>query len=338
MNAKFATPEQLVSLWTEIAQEHEMFGPIILEGQTRLTKVSPAEIVLTGHRAVEPLKAVFFPAREDLGGYFGPEREISVPRRAIIGVSHCDLSALQVLDHVFLGGDFRDPHYEAARENTVLISQDCAFPQDVCFCTFVGGHPYPNTGYDLNLSPLEEGHAIEAGSGTGEELLARMTGFPDATPEQLEQRQAARDSIEQRVRVMAEERGLDDASGLEKAVDESEGAPIWEQRAEHCVECGACSFICPGCHCFVLADNEEAGQFKRLKNWDTCQFPAFARVAAGANPRGRRAERMRNCFVKKYSFVQKEMSRPACVGCGRCIVACAGKLDVREVLKELSHA
>ena len=32
---------------------------------------------------------------------------------------------------------------------------------------------------------------------------------------------------------------------------------IWEDEAKTCTECGACTTICPTCHCFTLADEKE---------------------------------------------------------------------------------
>ncbi|KPJ71536.1 MAG: hypothetical protein AMS14_09065 [Planctomycetes bacterium DG_20] len=104
------------------------------------------------------------------------------------------------------------------------------------------------------------------------------------------------------------------------------------------MECGSCNFICPTCHCFLLSDLERAGRFRRFKNWDACQYEAFARVAGGANPRPKRWERLRNRFDKKFDFFVTHVGEPACTGCGRCVEACPGRIDLREILKELVHA
>jgi len=32
------------------------------------------------------------------------------------------------------------------------------------------------------------------------------------------------------------------------------------------------------------------------------------------------------------------VGEPACTGCGRCVEACPGRIDLREILKELVHA
>ena len=73
--------------------------------------------------AMEPLKPLFFRPREDLGSYFGGEKEPDAPLRAVVGVAACDLAALAILDWVFLGGDIGDPYYEALRRATVRAAR-----------------------------------------------------------------------------------------------------------------------------------------------------------------------------------------------------------------------
>jgi NAD-dependent dihydropyrimidine dehydrogenase PreA subunit len=43
--------------------------------------------------------------------------------------------------------------------------------------------------------------------------------------------------------------------------------------------------------------------------------------------------RLRNRFEKKFDYFPKVNDLYACTGCGRCILACPGKIDIRKVLK-----
>ena len=72
----------------------------------------------------------------------------------------------------------------------------------------------------------------------------------------------------------------------------------------------------------------------RTRQWDSCLYMNFARVGGGANPRKHRAERLHNRFDKKFNFFPEVLGRYACDGCGRCIKACTGKIDIRAVLKK----
>ena len=82
---------------------------------------------------------------------------------------------------------------------------------------------------------------------------------------------------------------------------------------------------------------EDRQGVKRFRNWDSCQYKNFARVAGGANQRPKRAQRLHTRFEKKFKFFPDRLGQFACTGCGRCVEACLGKIDMREVLKELAR-
>jgi ferredoxin len=75
------------------------------------------------------------------------------------------------------------------------------------------------------------------------------------------------------------------------------------------------------------------GQLDRFRLWDSCLLKDFAQVAGGANPRPHLWMRLRNRFEKKFDFFPQLAGIYACTGCGRCILACPAKIDIREVLK-----
>ncbi|HEC83419.1 MAG TPA: hypothetical protein ENI46_02895, partial [Firmicutes bacterium] len=49
-------------------------------------------------------------------------------------------------------------------------------------------------------------------------------------------------------------------------------------------------------------------------------------------------ERFRHRYYHKLDYFPKTYGFEACTGCGRCIVACPGKIDMRKVLKEVCKA
>ena len=291
---------------------------------------------LGAFRPTEPLKSLFFPAREFLGPLSddGPARDQD-GERIVFGVKNCDLSALTIFDHVFLNGGCPDPYYAEAREKTVLVSSDCTGFLDVCFCPAVGEQPFAQTGFDINIAPTPSGYLIESGSERGTAILQDAELYlQPAGPELLA---AVKEQRAAKYRELADHgaaHGLNPGLDLRAAVEGAFESDMWRQIAADCVECGACNFICCTCHCFLLADGVDAdGKAARTKQWDACLLKNFAAAAGGHNPRALRAERLRNRFDKKFSYFPEVLGRYACDGCGRCSEACIAKIDIRDVLR-----
>jgi len=339
MQAKFVPAGALGKFLETALSGRTVYGTRTIDEHVRLSQTAAAGAEINGTRAVEPLKSLFFKLRQDVGKHFEEEAAPGPEPRAVVGAMACDLASLKVLDRVFLEGDFVDPFYKALRENTLVVSCDCTEPKEVCFCTFVGGKPYAEGGYDLNLSPVEGGYVVEAGSASGEAVLKKSgAGLADATKAQQDEAASRRKRVEESVDKQAKEFGLTSAEGLEEKVRRSRRGDIWKNLAEKCVECAACNFVCPTCHCFLLVDLQDKHGFQRFRNWDACLYPAFAREASGANPRARRAERLYGRVEKKFDFIKVNFDCWGCVGCGRCVEACAGDIDLRETLRELANA
>jgi len=308
------------------------------KGSSRLSKSTKWQTgfhTLGSFRPTEPLKSLFFPAREFVGHWNDSGPREPLPERIVLGVKNCDLSSLAIFDHVFLHGVARDPYYSEARDKTLLVTTDCSGQHETCFCPVVGEQPWAEQGFDINIARTIEGPVIEDGSARGaralqavEEMLEPAgTGLLD----ELEQQRSDRydELVEQ-----CQDHGLEPGLDLQAAVEGSFESGLWADFSEHCVECGACNFICCTCHCFLLADGVDAqGKPARAKLWDACLFNNFARTAGGGTPRPFRAERLRNRFDKKFSFFPQVMGRYACDGCGRCTQACIARIDIRDVLR-----
>ena len=307
---------------------------------------------LGSFRPVEPLKSLVFRPREFLGHIATPfdaaqgrhSEPSSLQERIVIGVKNCDLAALKIHDHVFLKTEPVDPFYAEAREKTIIVSCDCTDAREVCFCPAVGEQPYAREGFDINISPVSSGFVVESGSERGEKLLKDVEQHLEPADEAIvKDRDKKRAEMTQRVCDLAAKKGLQCGTDFQKAIQKTSESELWEDFAEDCVECGACNFICCTCHCFLLSDGDSHAASRgtskdkvpaRVKQWDSCLYMNFARVAGGANPRKHRAERLYNRFDKKFNFFREILGKYACNGCGRCIEACAGKIDIREVLSK----
>lgn len=300
-----------------------------------------SEIVIGGVRAVDPLKSFFFPARELVSLGYSHETGANGRRpMCIVGAKSCDLKALGMIDQVFLpSSGHSDPFYSATRDQTLLISADCTEVLKTCFCSALGLEPHCEDGADINLAELEAGILLTALSARGKALLDnRWAGLSSASPGHLKEREVRRNVTLKAVQESVESQAIPGETDLKGAVDGHFDNPLWEEEAEHCVECGACNTICPTCHCFLLFDQIQDQRLARYKTWDSCLLHDFARVAGGHNPRPRLWSRLRNRFVKKFSFFPKVAGMNACTGCGRCIEACPAQIDIRRILKRIvSH-
>ena len=300
----------------------------------------PGRHTLAPYRPIEPLKALLFPPREQVGVWNDDGEPLPADgereQRIVFGVKNCDLRSLRVHDHVFLEGGYVDPGYARARESTLLVACDCAGFLDVCFCPVVGEQPYAQVGFDINVSPTERGPCIEASTPRGAALIERAQALlAPADDALLEARERSRarvtGALVEHTRATC---GLEPDLDLGRAVRESFDSDLWQAFADDCVECGACNFICCTCHCFALVDGAAAdGQLARWRQWDACLFAGFARTAGGGSPRPSRAARLRNRFDKKFIYFPQVLGHYACDGCGRCTEACIGKIDIRAVLK-----
>ena len=256
----------------------------------------------------------------------------------IVGAKGCDLAGFEVLDRVFLSEDCRDPFYQKKRDEGLLISADCTMAIETCFCLALGGRPWSEAGFDINLSEINGGFLVEPGSEKGAAVLQRSASILLQPGEDaFREREALRTRVSREVERNLSEHGIPDRGRLAGAVNRKYESPLWKEEASRCVECGACNVICPTCHCFLLCDQAAGSEAWRLRLWDSCLLKDFARVAGGANPRARLWMRLRNRFEKKFDYFPTTGNIYACTGCGRCISACPAKIDIRAVLKRLGE-
>lgn len=282
-----------------------------------------------------PVKTFFFAPKEIVAAYSGKEQKTTP--FALIDVKACDLASLRVLDSVFIAGDFVDPIYEKARRAALLISTDCVSANPSCFCTEVGGSPYPEIEYDINVTPLKEGLLVESSSEKGKKELRKAKElFSRATEACLKEQKEFRERVTAEVKSQNQKYGLGEKA--ENTVKSKFDSPLWKELARPCVNCTACTNICPTCFCFLLSEAKENSDFVKIRTWDSCIYQGFQRVAGGANPRKEKFERLRNRLFHKFVYIKELEGIYGCTGCGRCIEACMGGLDTRESLEKLKNA
>ncbi|MBM3702552.1 MAG: hypothetical protein FJW63_06155 [Actinobacteria bacterium] len=356
-------------LLVELFSEYDLYSPKGVEGgwtYQLLTKDNIAQISYESHKycSIDPLKIFFSPVKETVTD--NKEEEVSSKsskKRVIVGLKSCDLAALSILDRVFLSEDFIDPFYKEKRENTILMSSDCLDAKESCFCTEVGGNPFPEKdsgvtydsdykssiiskgslfqkqSFDLNLTLLDNEFLVEVGSEKGKRLIeANRTLFSEAKKEAVQKREEKREGMKAKVRERNKVFSSKVVKSFQDIIKAKDDSILWKELSEDCVECGACTNICPTCHCFLLIDSAQKEKFFKDKTWDSCQFNGFARMAGGADPSDELWKRFRNRYLCKYSYKPENFGFLACTGCGRCIDACQGKIDKREVLNKVTSS
>jgi len=286
-------------------------------------------------RMTTPPKEFLFPLRELAAGLPQPIEPEQVKPFAVFGLKACDLRSMEILDRVFREDQFEDPWYGARRDKMFTIASDCPLPGESCFCNLLGGTPYAENGFDLNVSRVTDGYIIQSGSPRGRNLLFSHAGlFGDVPDALLEERAALREDALQRL-VQAHD-GMPVGIPLRDIVERSYDSEVFDEEARTCVECQACTRVCPTCHCFYLYDTKQQDYFAKMKMWDSCMRVGYAGVAGGANPRKMLGDRLRHRFAHKFVWFYDRYGIEMCVGCGRCIDAETGDVDVRRVLTRLS--
>jgi len=312
---------------------------------TRLEQNSLSAKALRLPRAADSTRSLFLGARSLVARY-GPQateagQGVCGGRRLIAGLRACDLQALSYLDAVLLGSEPEDPFYKAARSATLLISVDCVQPDERCFCVLVGGSPYPKSGFDVNLSPVGGGYVVEVGSEAGRQFVEGCSSLLEKVrQEHVDQQAEMRADAEKALQLL--NGGFVPSAAPEEVLAGLEDSEEWDRFSADCVECGACTQICPTCHCFYLWDQRADGRiYHRYRAWDSCLLSGYSRMAGPAgmkpNPRARFRTRFSNRFLHKYAWSPKQWGLLGCVGCGRCSEACLGQIDMRRVVCEITQ-
>jgi len=308
------------------AGEHYVYSRYDAAGDT--------EVELNNIRPCTPIKEFLQPGCE-LASISTGSAVPDIKPFAVFGVKDCDLRSIAVLDKVFLEEEFNDPFYAARRESMFIISSDCFEPGESCFCNIMDGEPFAQSGFDLNVSKVREGFIVEAGSEKGKDFIEKHPGlFTDISKASLSERDENRAKTQKQLEENNSKLKFD--VPIKEIVENSEESEVYDDEVKTCIECQACTRICPTCHCFYLYDVKQKDYFAKMKMWDSCMRTAYATVAGGANPNKILGDRMKHRLMHKFVYFLDRYGINMCIGCGRCVDADAGGIDLREILKRLS--
>lgn len=240
----------------------------------------------------------------------------------IFGMRPCDSWGTKILDKPYLSSP-ADHRYLERRQRTITLGLACVKAESSCFCTSMGTAPDDARHNDVFLTPVDGGYKAKAITEKGKELLATagleekdLSPGPAPCP------------------------GAVPARGVEKAFRQNFDSDYWDRVADRCIHCNICSYVCPNCYCFDLRDlsiSGNPGGYERVRTWESCQSPAFTRLAGGHNPRPTKGHRMRQRFAHKLLYFYEEYGDYLCSGCGRCVWACPVNIDIREIITDLQE-
>ena len=275
-------------------------------------------------------KTVLFPPRRKLwqaerDGMLVTEEPVREQRTAFLGVRACELTAVAVLDRVFLGGAVTDPAYASGRHTCFFVAVACGDPGGTCFCADMDAGPAPRDGFDLALTELLDGahrFVVEAGSAAGADVLAAIPSRPATGAEVRAAAEVAGAAAARMGRRLPTE-------GLRDLLYDNVEHPRWDDVARRCLSCGNCTLACPTCFCATVDDVTDlpGRSAQRWWVWDSC-FTATHSYLHGGSVRLSTLSRYRQWMTHKLAAWVDQFGLSGCVGCGRCITWCPAAIDI----------
>jgi len=318
------------------------------ERQTEYRHVTGAAELAFGERLPRlSLKEFFLPQTEVLFSYrrAGGDVEITpapttFAPQVVLGARPCDAAALPIVDRV-MNWDYQDELWNGRRAATTIFSLACHVEDASCFCSAVFLEPAATQGSDGLLTPVDGGFLVEAVTDKGAIFVEQhvdLFAALDADGRDATALAGAAERFRAQAREKVEANLTVNQDAIRDWLDNHFEDPYWKTLGPRCNGCGACSSVCPTCHCFDIVDEPETvGRGVRRRNWDTCQGCVFTLHASGHNPREDQNARFRQRVNHKFLIYPEKFGDVLCTGCGRCSRACPTGQDLAEILADIDE-
>ncbi|MBT4722548.1 4Fe-4S dicluster domain-containing protein [Candidatus Falkowbacteria bacterium] len=318
---------QLDRLLKNLLSDYLVFAPIKHKGMVFVGEIdSVKQINYSGEIPLNTYKKVFLPPTEELQQINDEKVSISKDRQdkvVAFGMNILDLQAHTLFDLVFS----KDVYYQRRKRNTVVIGFSNGIEND--FRKYKAFHSkyeedvLEHLIFDIFIEKQKNANLIFfSGSQKGQQLLEKNKikdyqhiEFAGAIPEE---------GINPRI---IENR---------EAVELSEKHPIWDELAEICLACGKCTVHCPTCFCFDQKDEVDSQGTKKIRQWTSCYYPEFSKVAGGHKDLDTVKKKIYYWYYHKFVRIPDEFSYYGCVSCGRCSRVCPVEINISKVLQSLN--
>ncbi len=331
--------DTIKALLEAAAEDYTVYAPVEGAAGPEFAVFSPdAELLLEFQNVELSPKGIFFPQTETLCDFdYDTIEDVPIPEENILvfGSRPCDTLSITYMDEIFSKENkgYEDPYYMNRRKDSIIISLACNEPCSTCFCTSVGGGPAATTGADVLATVLNGELLLHGVSEEGKGFLGKHKDLvKEADKTQIEKAENLAQEAE-----AAMEKIDFDKWDLKKKMDAAFDDKDWQRMSQNCIGCGACTYLCPTCHCFDIADEQRMYKGKRIRTWDSCQYAQFTKHASGHNPRENKTQRLRQRFMHKFSYTVENNDDIFCVGCGRCIIHCPVNIDIREFITNFAN-
>lgn len=333
MSYKVISKTNIASWLSELAKTRKIIAPVennlspavfkeLKEGDTPIIDgskmmMSPRDYFLPGYE-------VLFEEKTENGKVTLVDCTPKTVPAVTIGMWLSDARGLQILDMVFLDEQFCDPYYAARRNDNIIVAVVPAKKRWSTFWSSTDDISSWKNAANVILYDLGNKFVAEITNEKGEEITK---SFDMATSEDQK-------NAERLFAIFADNDNMDFKNKIisKKLVWDS---PIWEEISKRCISCGICTYICPSCSCFDIADEIHGNKTSRYRCHDSCQFAEFTLMGHGHNPRPTQMPRCRQRLLHKFRYQPKQFGITGCTGCGRCVELCPVNIDIRIAMNKL---